>query len=394
MSHCVASAEKYHRDLADRHAMQLIFVSSITGGGSGLSQRQLAKRLAARGHRVEMLAATDQSRFVRPLYDHQVDLSTKLRDSRIRPALLALQRPAGRRVRSSPTADYPTWLSPIPENGYRSLRRKFRPDVVVASSIERVSWRRLRAQLRAEGIPSVLYLREASGIGHLSISNAPPDLLLANAASLAAEAAALGYECEIVPSVVELDRSATSTTRKVALLVNPIEMLGGDRVWAMASARPDIPFVVQESGLLSDAEREAVTRELPKHPNVTLRPFTSDPAAVFADARVLLVPHRVDNRPRVILEAQTNGIPVLATSFPGLVESVGAGGEVVDDDAPPDAWTAALSRMWDDEAHYEALVEAARAHAARDEVAPDKIVDRFEQLLEQLAARDETLRAG
>jgi glycosyltransferase involved in cell wall biosynthesis len=394
MSHCVASGEKYHRDIVDRHAMQLIFVSSITGGGSGLSQRQLARRLAARGHRVEMLAATDQSRFVRPLYEHQVDLSSKLRESRIRPALLALQRPAGRRVRSSATPDYPTWLSPIPENGYRSLRRKFRPDVVVASSIERVSWRRLRAQLRAEGIPSVLYLREASGIGHLSISNAPPDLLLANAASLASAAAELGYECEVVPSVVELDRSITDTTRTVALLVNPIEMLGGDRVWAMAAARPDIPFVIQESGLLSDAEREAVTRELPKYPNVTLRPFSTDPAAVFADARVLLVPHRVDNRPRVILEAQANGIPVLATRFDGLVESVGAGGELVDNDAAPGEWTEALSRIWDDTAHYEALVAAARAHAARDEVAPDKIVDRFEQLLEGLAARGATLCAG
>ena len=95
----------------------------------------------------------------------------------------------------------------VPENAYRTVRARFRPDVVVASSIDRVSWRRLRAQLVAGGIPSVLYLREASGLGHLTRSGAAPDLLLANAASLAEGARAAGYECEVVPSVVETERS-------------------------------------------------------------------------------------------------------------------------------------------------------------------------------------------
>ncbi len=79
--------------------MQIIFVSSVAAGGSGTSQRQLARRLADRGHRVDLLAATPTSRVVRPLYDHQVDLSTRLRSSRVRPALLGLQRPWGRRLR-------------------------------------------------------------------------------------------------------------------------------------------------------------------------------------------------------------------------------------------------------------------------------------------------------
>jgi glycosyltransferase involved in cell wall biosynthesis len=366
--------------------MQLIFVSSITGGGSGLSQRQLARRLAARGHRVEMLAATDNSRVIRPLYEHQVDLSTKLRTSKVRPALLALQRPAGRRIRRSTTPDYATWLSPIPENAYRTLRKRITPDAVVASSIERVTWRRLRAQLRAENIPSVLYLREESGIGHLSITHAPPDLLLANAASLAEAARDLGYRCEVVPSVIELDRSTITSTREVVLLVNPITILGGDRVWALARARPDIPFVIQESGLHSEAERAAVERELPAHPNVRLRPFSPDPAGVFRDARVLLVPHRVDNRPRVVLEAQANGIPVLATRLPGLVESVGQGGAFVADDAPPGDWVAALAALWDDDANYDAASEAARRHAHRVDVSPDAIVDHFEALVSELVS--------
>ena len=125
------------------------------------------------------------SRLVRPVYDRQVDLSTRLAGSRLRPALLALQRPWGARLHRLDTPDHPTWVAAVPENGFRTLLGRFRPDVVVGNSIERVSWRRLRALARDRGIPTVLYLREASAIGHLTITGAPPDLLLANAVSLA-----------------------------------------------------------------------------------------------------------------------------------------------------------------------------------------------------------------
>ena len=99
---------------------------------------------------------------------------------------------------------------------------------------------------------------------------------------------------------------------------------------------------------------------------------------------MLLVPHRVDNRPRVILEAQSNGIPVIATDYPGLAESVGAGGLLVEDVDDPRPWVVALARVWDDPAHYGVLVDAARVHASRAEVDPAVIAQRFEQLLEEL----------
>ena len=101
---------------------------------------------------------------------------------------------------------------------------------------------------------------------------------------------------------------------------------------------------------------------------------------------MLLVPHRVDNRPRVVLEAQTNGIPVVASDHPGLVESVGPGGRIVPDVDDPAPWVAALREVWDEPVHSE-VVAAARAHAARPEVSPDAIVDRFEALLGSVVAR-------
>ena len=261
--------------------MNILFLSSTRVGGSGLSQRQLAARLIARGHRVAILVDPEKGhRLTRYLYKRQVNLSTKLRGHPVRPLLLAVQRPFGGRAVRASEYDVPVFYSPLPENAYRTVRRRFAPDVVVASSIDRVTWRRLRAQLRADGIPSVLYLREDAAQGHLSISNAPPDLLLANAASLAERARAAGFDCTVIPSVIETGAARVTSTRERILLVNPIRSHGVDRLWAVARARPDIRFVAQESWPLSEPARAEVLAEAARLPNVEFRARTADQAFV------------------------------------------------------------------------------------------------------------------
>lgn len=365
--------------------MNILFVSSTRAGGSGLSQRQLAARLIARRHRVVILADPEEGHaLTRYLYKRQVNLSTKLRGHSLRRLLLALERPLGRRLVTSPDYEVPVVFSPVPEHGYRALRRGFSPDVVVASSIDRVSWRRLRAQLQAEGIPSVLYLRENAALGHLSISNAPPDLLLANSRSLAEGARAAGFECIMIPSAVETVATMVTSSRERALMINPVQSHGIDRLWAMARARPDITFVAQESWPLAEPDRAGLLAEAELFPNVRFRPHTTELDAIYRDARLLLVPHRVDNRPRVVAEAQANGIPVVAAGYPGLVDAVGPGGVLVDPAAPDAAWIDAVGELWDDVEKYERLVQAALQHAARPEIDPDAVTSRFEEAMQTL----------
>lgn len=373
--------------------MNMLFVSTTRAGGSGLSQRQLAARLQARGHNVLLLADPEQGhRLARYLYKRQVNLTTKLRGSAVRPALLPLQRRFGRRAARASGYDVPVLLTPFPENAYRTVRRDFTPDVVVASSIDRVSWRRLLAQLRADGVPSVLYLREASALSHLTISRAVPDLLIANAETLAAEAQRAGYECPMIPSVVEVDRALVESTRERVLLVNPMRSYGADRVWALADARPDIPFAVQESLALTSDERSVVVAECSRRPNIELRPRTDDVASVYRDARILLVPHRMDNRPRVVAEAQANGIPVIASGYPGLVEAVGPGGLLVDPAAAPEAWLSTLACLWDDVSRYAMVADAARRHAQRPDIDPAAVTSRFEAAVTGLVTRTAAVR--
>jgi glycosyltransferase involved in cell wall biosynthesis len=282
---------------------------------------------------------------------------------------------------------YQVWESAVVENSLAPVIRSFAPDVVVVSSIGRVAWKRIKSMLATLGIPSVLYIREESALGHLSVSHAPPDLLLANSHTNAQRAAALGTPATMIPSVVTVDRYLTDTTRERVLFVNPVPSYGLETALELAAARPDVAFAFVEWWKLGDHERVALNERLKaKLPNVVLRPATTDPSRVYADARVLLAPFLLDGRPRVVLEAQSNGIPVLARDLPALRETVGSGGTLVPAEAPIAAWADALGAMVDDPDAYRTACDAARAYARRDEVDPERVVVRFEQVLAELVA--------
>ena len=170
------------------------------------------------------------------------------------------------------------------------------------------------------------------------------------------------------------------------LFVNPTRGHGLARVLALARARPDVPFVIQESKPLDRRDLARLRARIGSAGNVELRRAV-DPGSLYADARILLAPYDVPNRPRVVLEAQANGIPVLAADVAGLRECVPPGGILVAPGAPADVWADALGALWDDHAGYDALAEAARNHAQRDDVRPGALVDRFEQALHGLLDR-------
>jgi glycosyltransferase involved in cell wall biosynthesis len=367
--------------------MRILFVSGTAIGGSAHSTRELAERLTARGHDVAILFRVDGDR-VRKLHKRAVNLVTKLGDSGLatrvdRVAALIARKPH----RDPESVTYEVWQSVVIENSIRTVLRSFGPDVVVASSLGRVAWKRIRLMLQSLGIPSVLYIREENALGHLSISKAPPDLLLTNAHTYAERAAELGSPAVMIPSVVTVDRYIVTSNRERVLFVNPVPSYGLETALELAAARPDVPFAFVEWWKLDDDERAALNERLvAKLPNVLLRPATDDPGAVYADARLLLAPFLLDGRPRVVLEAQANGIPVLARDLPALRETVGPGGRLVRSEASINEWAAALGELIDDPERYREVCEAARAHAHREEVDPEVIVSRFERALADLVA--------
>jgi glycosyltransferase involved in cell wall biosynthesis len=231
----------------------------------------------------------------------------------------------------------------------------------------------------------VLYVRETDSLRHLEQGDVP-DLLVANAESLRTALQDLGFVCEFIPSVIDTSTTLTESTRKVAFAINPIASRGVDVIWRLAEATPEISFVVQESWPLSPTDRADVEPRVARLPNVEFRRSAPPGPQLYGDARVLLVPYRVDNRPRVIPESQSNGIPVLAADVPALCEAIGDGGSVVPID-DIDAWVAELRSLWNDQERYGGLAAAALAHSRRPEIDPAAVAREFETLIEQLLQR-------
>jgi glycosyltransferase involved in cell wall biosynthesis len=361
--------------------VRLLFVSSTVTGGSRRSQLELAQLLNARGHEVQFLVDDETPQRLRRWWYGQIsDAAARYVDVPGSGALRRLESIPGRRVNARMSDGITSFTSPIPENAFRSVITTFQPDVVVGNSVVRLAWRKIHRYCRAQGIATVLYVREVALLNHITEGQAPADAVVANAHSLALAVRAQGIECAMVPSVLDLSVTNTDSTREVALVVNPIASHGIAFVWQLAALRPHIPFVLQESWPLGPSAVAEIEAELARRPNVSLRRVAPPGPKLYGDARLLLVPHLIDNRPRVIAEAQSNGIPVIAAVQPGLEEAVGDGGVLVAVD-DVDRWCAAIDALWNDQTEYGRLSRLARAHAARPEQDPDRAVDAFEAVL-------------
>lgn len=373
------SATRRHTvENAPSRPLRILFVSSTTTGGSGRSQRELNAQLRRFGAETLMLVdnavGATATRF---LHEQLWDASVRFENT---PVL----GDSARRLRAIPgrnpqRTEGDVLVTLAPENAFPDLAISFKPDVVVGSSITRPAWREIRSACNELAIPSVLYLREKTALRHLESTNGRHAAVVGNSHTLVKDAADLySIDAAFIPSVVDVSAAEVRSTRERVLLVNPRVEHGVDLVDDLAPAFRTIEFVLQESWPLDPAERAHVDDILSRHPNVTFRPQTNSPAEVFRDAAVVLVPHKMDNRPRTILEALSNGIPVIANDLPGLVESVGPGGIIISRRA---GWFDALQTLWQDPVTYRSYEAAARAHADRPEVKTEAIVSNFVEVI-------------
>jgi glycosyltransferase involved in cell wall biosynthesis len=356
--------------------LRILFVSGVSVGGAPRSTIELAGLLRARGHEVNVVVGDREH--APGWYQYGVRLAVKAGRGAVHRAVRTFLRRAGRRFEQTAELGVPVYRAPLAVNAYRAMVGQRPLDVVMANSLPREEMRWIADDLATGDARFGIYLREEHAVTHFTVTGLRPDLAISNAQEWADRIDHL-VPCAVIPSVVDMAQAKVASSRETLLMVNPAASEGVDLLLEAARLCPELRFVLQESWPIAGDERAALQRALDSLENVELRAPVDTPAAVYRDARLLLALTSF-GRPRVVLEAQHNGIPVVALDHPVLVEAVGAGGVVV-----PSGTTAAglaeAIRTASSEPRYSQLVEASRQHAHRPDVDPDRLVRRFEDEL-------------
>jgi glycosyltransferase involved in cell wall biosynthesis len=198
------------------------------------------------------------------------------------------------------------------------------------------------------GRPTAVYLHNVETHqlgGHLV---ADPSLLyLANSDFTARRWRALyGLDCAVIPPIVSAPTYRAERQGDKVLFVNPTPIKGVERLFELAAACPELPFLVMESWPLDPAWRAHGQARAARLGNVEWRGPSDGMREVFGQSRVLLMPSVWEESfGRTVVEAQLNGLPVLASRRGALPELVGDGGAVLDLEAPLADWAAALRHL-------------------------------------------------
>ena len=180
-------------------------------------------------------------------------------------------------------------------------------------------------------------------------------------------------------------------------MVNPCAVKGISIFLALAARFPQVEFAAVPTWGTTAADCAA----LRKLPNVSVLPPADDIDDLLRQTRVVLTPSLwAEARSRMILEAMSRGIPVMASDAGGLAEAmlgmdyllpvnpVQRYQPAVDElmvpavEAPPQnitPWTDVLRRLLTDRAHYDSLAAASRKAAL--EYARNLTIEPFERYL-------------
>jgi glycosyltransferase involved in cell wall biosynthesis len=169
-----------------------------------------------------------------------------------------------------------------------------------------------------------------------------------------------GVNCELLYPAIELDRYLVSeNSHEYITMINPVVVKGIVPFLALALALPNRKFLVVEGWGTPTSTLELINRI----PNVTYMKKQVDMRSVYGKTHILVVPSQWEEAfGRVIVEAQINGIPVLASEVGGIPEAVGHGGVLVRNFRDLKAWLKALGDL---EMRYDELSSGARINAER-----------------------------
>lgn len=273
---------------------------------------------------------------------------------------------------------YPVQLLPrFGDGGLAEALRRFAPDVVWA---QLDGAQQVLGCARAQGVATLLYVHDAEDPpAQLRATAALADHLVCNSAFLAGKVQrVLGRRPHVVHPASDWHFGTTADPHGLITMINPHPVKGLDTFLQIAARLPQQRFLLVESWRLDEAAWAQLQQRLAALPNVTLSRRVADMRGIYAQTRLLLVPSVWEEGfGMVAVEAQSCGIPVIASARGGLPEAVGSGGVLIDDHLNVDRWLTAIGAVLLDDASWRAASQRALARAKSAELSPRELASRM-----------------
>lgn len=280
--------------------------------------------------------------------------------------------PAGRASAGERALDcgYPVQVLPDFAPRLEALVDDFRPDVIW-SQLEGAH--EVLSLARRKGVQGLLYVHDAEDDPRaLRATAALGCHVVCSSTFLAGKVRrVIGRPATVVYPASDWYFGTQGDAQGFVTMINPHAVKGLDTFLDVAQRMPGQRFLLQESWKLGDEALARLLRRIEDLPNVRFQHRVADMRAVYAQTRLLVVPSVWEEGfGMVAVEAQSCGIPVIASARGGLPESVGTGGVLIDDYRNSACWVAAIERLLSDERHGAQWSAQALAHARSPAFAP------------------------
>ncbi len=185
-------------------------------------------------------------------------------------------------------------------------------------------------------------------------------------------------DVEIIPPYIILNHADTEDTGKSILFVNPLRSKGIETLFRIAGARPEYHFTILQSRAISDQWLETCFKKSFACGNIDWLPATPEIGKVFSQTRLLLIPRlNPEGFARIITEAQSFGIPALASEANGFAERIGHGGTIIPKYSTIDDWIAVLDQYMKDDEYHATKRKYAIQQSEHEDLRPDDVLTKL-----------------